>query len=73
MTRRPKHGPPVQASQVRLLAGRRSDPFFADLEGTLHGFASPRWYTAAAHLDLPCISSDEEESGVVPEVRPPPV
>jgi Domain of unknown function (DUF4331) len=31
--------PPVQAGQVRLLAGRRSDPFFADIEGTLHGFA----------------------------------
>ena len=31
--------PPVQAGQVRLLAGRRSDPFFADVEGTLHGFA----------------------------------
>jgi len=30
---------PVQAGAVRLLAGRRSDPFFADLEGTLHGFA----------------------------------
>ena len=32
-------GPPVQAGPVRLLAGRRSDPFFADVEGTLHGFA----------------------------------
>ena len=31
--------PPVQAGPVRLLAGRRSDPFFADLEGTIHGFA----------------------------------
>ena len=31
--------PPVQAGQIRLLAGRRSDPFFADVEGTLHGFA----------------------------------
>jgi len=30
---------PVQAGPVRLLAGRRSDPFFADIEGTLHGFA----------------------------------
>ncbi len=30
---------PVQAGQIRLLAGRRSDPFFADIEGTLHGFA----------------------------------
>src|SRR5215510_12395001 len=30
---------PDQAGPVRLLAGRRSDPFFADLEGTLHGFA----------------------------------
>ena len=31
--------PPVQTGPVRLLAGRRSDPFFADVEGTLHGFA----------------------------------
>jgi hypothetical protein len=31
--------PPVQAGPVRLLAGRRSDPFFVDVEGTLHGFA----------------------------------
>ena len=31
--------PPVQAGPVRLLTGRRSDPFFADIEGTLHGFA----------------------------------
>jgi hypothetical protein len=31
--------PPFQAGRIRLLAGRRSDPFFADLEGTLHGFA----------------------------------
>jgi hypothetical protein len=30
---------PVQAGSVRLFAGRRSDPFFADIEGTLHGFA----------------------------------
>src|SRR5262249_31867356 len=31
--------PPLQAGRIRLLAGRRSDPFFADVEGTLHGFA----------------------------------
>jgi hypothetical protein len=30
---------PIQAGQVRLSAGLRSDPFFADVEGTLHGFA----------------------------------
>ena len=29
---------PVQAGQIRLSAGLRSDPFFADVEGTLHGF-----------------------------------
>jgi Domain of unknown function (DUF4331) len=28
---------PIQAGQVRLFAGLRSDPFFADVEGTLHG------------------------------------
>jgi hypothetical protein len=30
---------PVEAGQVRLFAGLRSDPFFADVEGALHGFA----------------------------------
>ncbi len=29
---------PVQAGQIRLSAGLRSDPFFADVEGALHGF-----------------------------------
>ena len=29
---------PVQASGIRLAAGLRSDPFFADVEGALHGF-----------------------------------
>jgi Domain of unknown function (DUF4331) len=29
---------PVQAGPVRLAAGLRSDPFFADVEGALHGF-----------------------------------
>ncbi len=29
---------PVQAGQVRLFAGARSEPFFADVEGALHGF-----------------------------------
>jgi hypothetical protein len=29
---------PVQAGPVRLFAGLRSDPFFADAEGALHGF-----------------------------------
>ena len=31
--------PPVQAGPIRLFAGLRSDPFFADVEGALHGFA----------------------------------
>jgi len=31
---------PVQAGPIRLFAGLRSDPFFADVEGALHGF---RW------------------------------
>jgi hypothetical protein len=30
---------PVQASGIRLAAGLHSDPFFADVEGALHGFA----------------------------------
>ena len=30
---------PVQAHGIRLAAGLRSDPFFADVEGALHGFA----------------------------------
>src|ERR1700680_3720619 len=29
---------PVQAGAIRLFAGLRSDPFFADVEGALHGF-----------------------------------
>jgi len=29
---------PVQADGIRLFAGTRSDPFFADIEGALHGF-----------------------------------
>jgi hypothetical protein len=29
---------PVQAGRVTLFAGLRSDPFFADVEGALHGF-----------------------------------
>jgi len=29
---------PVEASGIRLAAGLRSDPFFADVEGALHGF-----------------------------------
>ncbi len=28
---------PVQAGPIRLFAGLRSDPFFADVEGALHG------------------------------------
>jgi Domain of unknown function (DUF4331) len=30
---------PVQAGRIRLFAGLRSDPFFADVEGALRGFA----------------------------------
>jgi hypothetical protein len=30
---------PVLAGRIRLAAGLRSDPFFADVEGALHGFA----------------------------------
>ena len=30
---------PVQAGSIRLATGLRSDPFFADVEGALHGFA----------------------------------
>ena len=29
---------PVQAGPIRLFTGLRSDPFFADVEGALHGF-----------------------------------
>ena len=29
---------PVEANGIRLAAGLRSDPFFADVEGALHGF-----------------------------------
>jgi hypothetical protein len=30
---------PVEANGIRLAAGLRSDPFFADVEGALHGFS----------------------------------
>jgi hypothetical protein len=30
---------PCQAGRIRLFAGARSEPFFADVEGALHGFA----------------------------------
>lgn len=30
---------PVQAGRIRLFTGLRSGPFFADVEGALHGFA----------------------------------
>jgi len=30
---------PVQVEGIRLFAGARSEPFFADVEGALHGFA----------------------------------
>ena len=30
---------PVQVNGIRLAAGLRSDPFFADVQGALHGFA----------------------------------
>jgi hypothetical protein len=29
---------PVQADRIRLFTGLRSDPFFADVEGAMHGF-----------------------------------
>ncbi|HKR70145.1 MAG TPA: DUF4331 family protein [Streptosporangiaceae bacterium] len=29
---------PVEAEGIRIFAGARSDPFFADIEGALHGF-----------------------------------
>ncbi|HEY2549129.1 MAG TPA: DUF4331 family protein [Streptosporangiaceae bacterium] len=29
---------PVEAGGIRLFAGARSDPFFADIEGAMHGF-----------------------------------
>jgi Domain of unknown function (DUF4331) len=29
---------PVEADGIRLFAGLRSDPFFGDVEGALHGF-----------------------------------
>ncbi len=32
---------PVLASQIRLAAGLRSDPFFADVGGALHGSSGP--------------------------------
>jgi hypothetical protein len=34
---------PVQADRIRLFTGLRSDPFFADVEGALHGFVGVKY------------------------------
>ena len=46
---------PVQAGPCRLFAGVRSDPFFADAEGALHGF---KWtgQDAFADKNIQCIA-----------------
>jgi hypothetical protein len=49
---------PVQVNGIRLAAGLRSDPFFADVEGALHGFA---W---TAHDDF----ADNNVDSIVLEV-----
>jgi hypothetical protein len=49
---------PVEASGVRIFAGLRSDPFFADVEGALHGF---KW---TGHDDF----ADNNVASVVMEV-----
>src|ERR1700742_3639399 len=49
---------PVQAGRIRLSAGLRSDPFFADVEGALHGLV---W---TAHDDF----ADNNIDSIVVEV-----
>jgi len=46
---------PVQAGPVRLFAGVRSDPFFADADGSFHGF---KWtgQDAFANRNIQCIA-----------------
>jgi hypothetical protein len=46
---------PVQAGPCRLFVGARSDPFFADAEGALHGF---KWtgHDDFADKDVQCIA-----------------
>ena len=44
---------PVQAGPIRLFAGLRSDPFFADVEGALHGFRGPATTTSPTTTSTP--------------------
>jgi Domain of unknown function (DUF4331) len=44
---------PVQAGPVRLFIGERSDPFFADIEGALHGY---QWTGVDAFADKNVLS-----------------
>ncbi|MEY9968893.1 hypothetical protein ABIA33_006980 [Streptacidiphilus sp. MAP12-16] len=57
---------PVQAGPCRLFIGVRSDPFFADAEGALHGF---QWTgeDAFARKDVQCIALEVPDEMLGPE------
>jgi hypothetical protein len=52
---------PVQAGECRIFVGVRSDPFFADAEGALHGF---KWTgeDAFAGKNIQCMALDVPDS-----------
>lgn len=60
---------PVQADRLRLFTGVRSDPFFADAEGALHGF---QWtgHDAFAGKNVQCIAVEvpDDMLGDQPEI-----
>ena len=60
---------PVQAGAIRLCAGLRSDPFFADVEGALHGLV---WTGhddfAENNVDSIAVEVPSEMLGVSPEI-----
>lgn len=60
---------PVQAGDCRIFAGVRSDPFFADAEGALHGF---EWtgQDAFAGKNIQCMALDVPDGmlGADPEI-----
>jgi Domain of unknown function (DUF4331) len=60
---------PVWADQIRLFAGVRSDPFFADAEGALHGFVWTGQDTFAGR-NVQCIALEvsDELLGTQPEI-----
>jgi hypothetical protein len=60
---------PVQAGPVRLFVGERSDPFFADAEGFLHGFQWTGVDTFAGKNVLSiAVEAPDDLLGINPEI-----